>query len=124
MISGNDGQNKITVNQPTPSPSTLSGRVEKDHSKVVKEWIIIGLIIVGIGLFVYSFGTEFSSLEEAEDGVYIDFIGKLTMKIGMIISSILLIYFALFMERYDVTLRFGCLLVAGIIIAFQMLSFV
>jgi hypothetical protein len=140
MINENLNQNKTSINQPTsqninnPSsvnviqqsqtPTTFSNKGKKDSSEGIKEWIIIGLIIVGVGLFVSSFGSEFFNLEDAEGGEIIDFVGKLIIKIGLIISSILLIYFALFMERYDVTLRFGCLLVAGVIIAFEMLSFV
>lgn len=140
MISENNRQNNAIVNQPTSQNinnpgtesdtqksqtlSTFSNEDKKNSSIGVKDWIIIGLIIVGIGLFVSSFGSEFINLEDAEDGEIIDFIGNLLIKIGLTISSILFIYFALFMERYDVTLRFGCLLVAGVIIAFEMLSFV
>ena len=119
-------QQSSTSHVPSQSYQSMaySNKTIRDNAKPFKDLIIVGLILVAIGLFIHSFGTDYARIEFERLGAVADFVGKLIIKIGMIISSIALIIFALYMEKYDITIRFGCLLVAGVIIAFEMLSFI
>jgi len=93
------------------------------ESKTLKKTIIVGLSIFALGILIYSFGSNFQHIERQGDGAIVDFLGKLVIQVGMTLTSISLIYLALYKKKYDVIIRFGCLLVAGVIIAFEMISF-
>ncbi len=96
---------------------------EKSNT-MLKICVIIGLAIFSFGLLVHQFGTNFEQSNLLNDGSVVDFIGKFIILIGMIMTSIILMSIALFKTKVDVTIRFGCLLVGGIVIAFEMIAFV
>ncbi len=95
--------------------------MENPKKTEIKNLVLIGLIIITIGMIIYSFGTDFKNAKEQDSEQMVDFVGKLVIGIGMMLTAISLIIIALFTEKYETTIRFGCILVAGILIAFIML---
>lgn len=120
-----------SVQQPISKSSQFYGKhtdntipgTQKGSSTTIKRLIIFGLILGTIGIIIYSISSDYVKIEENISGALTNLVGKLFIEIGMMLSSIMLIVIALFKEDYDITLRFGCLLISGIIIAFIMITF-
>lgn len=75
----------------------------------IKILVVVGLVLVTFGLIIYSSSVGYERIEHDEEGAYFDLIGTLLIEIGIMLSSIMLISFALFKKEYDVTIRYGCL---------------
>ena len=102
-------------------------RLRKQSNKNIESDFLMGFIIAllafsTLGMVIYEVGSNIERLEDEEE-YNGELLGRLMIEIGLMVSSILLISFGLGMKKSDSTIRFGCLLIGGIIVAFTLITF-
>jgi hypothetical protein len=97
-------------------------KVDEEGSKVLKGWIIALLIISTVGIVIYDLSIQ-SENSEYEDTNFGEVLGRLMIEIGLMVSAILLIGIGLSSRKRDPSVRFGCLLLSGVLIAFMLMTF-
>lgn len=97
--------------------------IKNNGTKVMNGWIIGLMILATVGIVVYEISLNSEMIEYGEDNAG-GLIGRIAIEIGLMVSAILLIKTGLSTDgKRDSTIKFGCLLVGGVLIAFTLITF-
>jgi hypothetical protein len=95
---------------------------DNDPIKVIQTWIIILLSLSALGMIIVNFFDDINRIEN-EEIIGFHLVGRMLAQTGLMASAILFVKVAFMKERFDSLMRFGSLLVSGVLIAFTLMIF-